>query len=164
MKKLLALVLVSGMLQLAAQEKPLSQQVAATVMNIWKDTLPIGGLTKWSYDMGVVLKGFEGICIRDIIKNQFIALHYIAAGVGSGFSCKHFFVGLVAAAKYPAVRAQGAAGGIPATGRCIQAYTTRLSFSHSSMAVQLQIAAYKKNKHLDRLRAPAVVPVKEIRF
>ena len=61
MKKFLVLVLVSGILQLSAQEKPLSQQVAATVMNIWKDTLPIGGLTKWSYDMGVVLKGFEGI-------------------------------------------------------------------------------------------------------
>ena len=61
MKKFLALVLVSGILQLAAQDKPLSQQVAATVTNIWKDSLPIGGLTKWSYDMGVVLKGFEGI-------------------------------------------------------------------------------------------------------
>lgn len=43
------------------QEKPLSQQMAATVMNIWKDSIPIGGLNKWSYDMGVVLKGFEGI-------------------------------------------------------------------------------------------------------
>ncbi len=44
-----------------AQEKPLSQQVAATVMNIWPDTIPVGSQTKWSYDMGVVLKGFEGI-------------------------------------------------------------------------------------------------------
>ena len=61
MKKILTLVFLSAMLQVAAQEKPLSQQVAATVMNIWKDSLPIGGLTKWSYDMGVVLKGFEGI-------------------------------------------------------------------------------------------------------
>jgi len=44
-----------------AQEKPLSQQVAATVLKIWPDTIPIGSQTKWSYDMGVVLKGFEGI-------------------------------------------------------------------------------------------------------
>ena len=45
----------------SAQEKPLSQQVAATVMDIWPDTIPVGSQTKWSYDMGVVLKGFEGI-------------------------------------------------------------------------------------------------------
>jgi len=46
---------------IASQEKPLSQQVAATVLKIWPDTVPIGSQTKWSYDMGVVLKGFEGI-------------------------------------------------------------------------------------------------------
>src|SRR6187200_3011669 len=44
-----------------SQEKPLSQQVAATVLKIWPDTIPVGSQTKWSYDMGVVLKGFEGI-------------------------------------------------------------------------------------------------------
>lgn len=44
-----------------AQEKPLSQQVAATVLKIWPDTIPVGSQGKWSYDMGVVLKGFEGI-------------------------------------------------------------------------------------------------------
>ena len=44
-----------------AQEKPLSQQVAETVLKIWPDTIPVGSQTKWSYDMGVVLKGFEGI-------------------------------------------------------------------------------------------------------
>lgn len=43
------------------QKQPYSQQVAATVMTIWKDTVPIGSTTKWSYDMGVVLKGFEGL-------------------------------------------------------------------------------------------------------
>src|SRR5436189_1837781 len=46
---------------MTAQEKPLSQQVAATVLKIWPDTIPVGSQTKWSYDMGVVLKGFEGI-------------------------------------------------------------------------------------------------------
>ncbi|GAB2819577.1 hypothetical protein GCM10027043_20190 [Ferruginibacter profundus] len=37
------------------------EKLAATVLNIWKDTVPIGSTTKWSYDMGVVLKGFEGL-------------------------------------------------------------------------------------------------------
>ena len=46
---------------ITAQEKPLSQQVAATVLKIWPDTIPVGSQGKWSYDMGVVLKGFEGI-------------------------------------------------------------------------------------------------------
>ena len=45
----------------SAQQKPLSQQVATTVLKIWPDTIPVGSQGKWSYDMGVVLKGFEGI-------------------------------------------------------------------------------------------------------
>jgi unsaturated rhamnogalacturonyl hydrolase len=61
MKKITGIILLAACFQLHAQQKPLSQQVAATVLNIWKDSLPIGGLNKWSYDMGVVLKGFEGI-------------------------------------------------------------------------------------------------------
>ena len=62
MRKLI--IIIAGVLsfQLAmAQEKPLSQQVAATVLKIWPDTIPVGSQGKWSYDMGVVLKGFEGI-------------------------------------------------------------------------------------------------------
>jgi unsaturated rhamnogalacturonyl hydrolase len=58
----------------SAQQTPLSQQVAATVMNIWKDTLPIGSQTKWSYDMGVVLKGFEGIWMNTGDVNYFNAI------------------------------------------------------------------------------------------
>ena len=46
---------------ITAQKKPLSQQVAATVLKIWPDTIPVGSQGKWSYDMGVVLKGFEVI-------------------------------------------------------------------------------------------------------
>src|SRR5688500_4617121 len=46
---------------MAAQQKPLSQQVAATVLSIWPDSIPVGSKSKWSYDMGVVLKGYEGI-------------------------------------------------------------------------------------------------------
>src|SRR5215213_904023 len=49
-------------LAINAQTKPLSQQVAATVMNIWKDSFSLDGKpAKWAYDMGVILKGFEGI-------------------------------------------------------------------------------------------------------
>lgn len=59
MKKILIGLLVITSLSAAAQ--PLSQQMAATVMNTWKDSIPVGSQTKWSYDMGVVLKGFEGI-------------------------------------------------------------------------------------------------------
>jgi unsaturated rhamnogalacturonyl hydrolase len=44
-----------------AQDMPLSQQVAQTVMNTWKDSFSLGNQARWSYDMGVILKGFEGI-------------------------------------------------------------------------------------------------------
>jgi len=63
MKKYLSISLLFCFFEMSAQQK-LSEQVAATVMNIWKDSLPIGGNAKWSYDMGVVLKGFEGIWQR----------------------------------------------------------------------------------------------------
>ncbi|MFC0773616.1 DUF4350 domain-containing protein [Terrimonas alba] len=46
---------------LVAQQKALSEQVAETVMNRWKDSFALGSQAKWSYDMGVILKGFEGI-------------------------------------------------------------------------------------------------------
>ncbi|MBC7948808.1 MAG: glycoside hydrolase family 88 protein [Chitinophagaceae bacterium] len=44
-----------------AQQRPYSQQLAETVMTIWKDSFSLGNQAKWSYDMGVVLKGFEGL-------------------------------------------------------------------------------------------------------
>ena len=45
-----------------AQAKPMSQQMAQTVMTIWKDSFSIGDRpARWSYDQGVVLKGIEGI-------------------------------------------------------------------------------------------------------
>ena len=59
MKKIILILLVLVSLQGVAQTP--GEKLAATVLNIWKDTLPIGGTTKWSYDMGVVLKGFEGL-------------------------------------------------------------------------------------------------------
>jgi unsaturated rhamnogalacturonyl hydrolase len=39
-----------------------SEKVAATVMNTWKDSFSLGnGNARWAYDMGVILKGFEGL-------------------------------------------------------------------------------------------------------
>jgi unsaturated rhamnogalacturonyl hydrolase len=63
MKKLITIVLLAITLQSTAQIK-YSEKVAATVDKIWPDSLPIGSRTKWSYDMGVVLKGFESLWMR----------------------------------------------------------------------------------------------------
>src|SRR5215207_3026228 len=73
MKKNLSIMFLVCFFQTTAQQK-LSEQVATTVMNVWKDSLPIGGTAKWSYDMGVVLKGFEGIWLRTGDKNYFNAI------------------------------------------------------------------------------------------
>ncbi|HMK27021.1 MAG TPA: glycoside hydrolase family 88 protein [Chitinophagaceae bacterium] len=49
----------------SAQQKPLSQQIAATVINTWKDSFALDGKpAKWTYDMGVILKGFEGLWLN----------------------------------------------------------------------------------------------------
>ncbi len=69
LKYLSIVVLIGNILPAKAQQsKPLSQQMAATVMDIWKDTLsttPSGFRpVKWSYDLGVVYEGFEGIWKR----------------------------------------------------------------------------------------------------
>ena len=41
-------------------QQPLSERLCQTVMNTWKDSFSLNGrASKWSYDMGVVLKGFE---------------------------------------------------------------------------------------------------------
>ena len=73
MRKLFSIVFIICMLQTTAQQK-LSEQVAATVLATWKDSLPIGGTTKWSYDMGVILKGFEGIWQQTGDKKYFNAI------------------------------------------------------------------------------------------
>ena len=40
----------------------LATDLAKTVMNTWKDSFALDGKpAKWTYDMGVILKGFEGI-------------------------------------------------------------------------------------------------------
>ncbi|MDB5193581.1 MAG: glycoside hydrolase family 88 protein [Segetibacter sp.] len=59
----LSILLLLVHLNVSAQPKPLSQQMAATVMEMWKDSFSLGAgkPAKWSYDQGVILKGFEGI-------------------------------------------------------------------------------------------------------
>lgn len=62
MKKVILILLIAVSANAIAQTP--GEKVAATVLNIWKDTVPIGSNTKWSYDMGVVLKGFEGLWLN----------------------------------------------------------------------------------------------------
>src|SRR5690349_21239780 len=39
-----------------------AENMATTVMNLWKDSFALDGKpAKWSYDMGVILKGMEGL-------------------------------------------------------------------------------------------------------
>ena len=59
MKKIIVMLLLAVSINSFAQTP--GEKLAATVLDIWKDTVPIGSNTKWSYDMGVVLKGFEGL-------------------------------------------------------------------------------------------------------
>ncbi len=50
---------------LATAQQHLSERMAQTVMNTWKDSFAVNGNTaRWSYDLGVILKGFEGIWLR----------------------------------------------------------------------------------------------------
>ena len=58
MKKLAVALSLLASTFLSAQTP--GHRLSETVLNTWKDSIPIGSQTKWSYDMGVVLKGFEG--------------------------------------------------------------------------------------------------------
>lgn len=59
----LLIVIVQLTITAGAQSMPYSQQMAATVMKIWKDSFSLreGQPARWSYDQGVILKGIEGI-------------------------------------------------------------------------------------------------------
>src|SRR5258705_4435983 len=61
MKRIILVGFVVTSLIVSAQPIPASRRVAETVMNTWKDSFALGSQAKWSYDMGVVLKGFEGL-------------------------------------------------------------------------------------------------------
>jgi unsaturated rhamnogalacturonyl hydrolase len=54
---------VSAGMGLHAQDKPMSQKIAAMVMKTWpSDTTAAGKpFKKWNYDEGVILKGIEGV-------------------------------------------------------------------------------------------------------
>ena len=59
MNRFIAIAFIFLASTLRAQQ-PLSEQVAATVMNTWKDSFSLEGKpVRWSYDLGVILKGFE---------------------------------------------------------------------------------------------------------
>jgi len=48
-----------------SSSEPLSKQMAATIMNIWKDSFSLDNKpAKWTYDQGVILKGVEGVWSR----------------------------------------------------------------------------------------------------
>lgn len=72
MKKLIVII-VTVMAAKSFAQTP-AEKMAATVLNIWKDTVPIGSTTKWSYDMGVVLKGFEGLWMNTGDAKYFTAI------------------------------------------------------------------------------------------
>lgn len=44
-----------------AQSKSYAQEMAKTVMTIWKDSMSNGRPARWSYDQSVILKGIEGL-------------------------------------------------------------------------------------------------------
>ncbi|MEJ6980897.1 glycoside hydrolase family 88 protein [Pedobacter sp. P351] len=47
-----------------SQSKPVSERMAATVMDIWADSLWTGRPFKWTYDQGVILEGISAIWQR----------------------------------------------------------------------------------------------------
>lgn len=56
----IAVLIVAG--NANAQQIPLSEQMIATCMNTWKDSFAFGDKpARWSYDMGVILKGTERV-------------------------------------------------------------------------------------------------------
>lgn len=60
MKKILFIIGTAASINISAQ--PLSEKMAVTVMNTWKDSFALDNKpAKWTYDMGVILKGFENI-------------------------------------------------------------------------------------------------------
>jgi len=61
MKQLLLIAALFIFSIAGAQQSP-GERMAATVMNTWKDSFALNGNpARWSYDLGVILKGFEGL-------------------------------------------------------------------------------------------------------
>lgn len=60
MKKILCILLI--LIALKSNAQSLSEKVAATTMNLWKDSFALDGKpAKWTYDMGVILKSMEDL-------------------------------------------------------------------------------------------------------
>ena len=61
-----SILLLAGSSPAYPQSAPLSEQMAATVMDRWKDSweLQPGRSERWSYDQGVVMKGMEGVWLK----------------------------------------------------------------------------------------------------
>lgn len=57
------LLVISYSFVSTGQEKPLSQQMAATVIELWPDSMAVkeGKPAAWNYEQGVVLEGFAGL-------------------------------------------------------------------------------------------------------
>lgn len=67
MRKFAFISILLFSLQVTAQRtlRKLGEGLAETVMNTWKDSFALDGKTaKWTYDMGVILKGFEGLWLN----------------------------------------------------------------------------------------------------
>jgi unsaturated rhamnogalacturonyl hydrolase len=68
MKRLIVIAtLVSSLSTMAQRSNPTyhGKLLAETVMNTWKDSFALDGKpAKWTYDMGVILKGFEGLWLN----------------------------------------------------------------------------------------------------
>ena len=65
MRKIVTIAILALAISTSAQEvnsEKYSGKMAVTVMTVWKDSFALEGKpAKWTYDMGVILKGFEGI-------------------------------------------------------------------------------------------------------
>ncbi|HVF81896.1 MAG TPA: DUF4350 domain-containing protein [Flavisolibacter sp.] len=64
MKKLVFIFLVTIVfISAKAQQRSYAQDMATTVMTVWKDSFMLPGdkAPKWRYDQGVILKGIEGV-------------------------------------------------------------------------------------------------------
>jgi len=65
MKRLITIVFLFSVYSSSAQSTRWSEKMASTVVNTWKDSFSLDDkAAKWTYDMGVILKGFEGIWLN----------------------------------------------------------------------------------------------------
>ena len=62
MKLIFSSIFLLSLLNAKSQQLPLSQEMAANIMNNWKDSFSLDNKpAKWTYDMGVFLQGIEGV-------------------------------------------------------------------------------------------------------